>query len=139
MVARRPKITPEDAAVVRRAIPDAAAISLTSGYPTPQSDVVWGNRTLGDVLVFGITPDYQVVQDYRFSAGQPLSDIDVRERRFVCILGAEVAEKLFESVDPVGRDVRIHGERFTVIGVVARKGKILGQSFDGLVIWPEPE
>jgi len=136
VVARRPKITPEDAAVVRGAIPDAAAISLTSGYPTPQSDVVWGNRTLGDVLIFGITPDYQVVQDYRFSAGQPLSDIDVHERRFVCILGAEVAEKLFESVDPVGRDVRIHGERFTVIGVVARKGKILGQSFDGFVMLP---
>lgn len=60
----------------------------------------------------------------------------MRERRFVCILGAEVAEKLFESVDPVGRDVRIRGERFTVIGVVARKGKILGQSFDGFVMLP---
>jgi len=81
VVLRRPKITEQDAAVVREAIPEATAISLTSGYPTPQADVVWGDRTLGDVLIFGITPDYQVVKDYRFSAGQPLSDIDVRERR----------------------------------------------------------
>ena len=136
VVLRRPKITPEDAAVVRAAIPDGVAISLTSGYPTPQSDVVWGDRTLGDVLVFGITPDYQVVQDYRFASGQPLTDVDVRERRFVCVLGAEVAEKLFENVDPIGREVRIHGQRFAVIGVVARKGKILGQSFDGFVMLP---
>ena len=126
-VLRRPKITPEDADAVRGAIPEALAISLTSGYPTPQADVVWGDRTLGDVLVFGITSDYQVVQDYRFTNGQPLTDIDVRERRFVCVVGAEVADKLFESVDPVGREVRIHGERFTIVGVVAPKGRILGQ------------
>jgi putative ABC transport system permease protein len=136
VVLRRPKITPEDAAVVRQAIPEATAISLTSGYPTPQSEVIWGNRTLGDVLVFGITPDYQVVQDYRFAGGQPLSDVDVRERRFVCVVGSEVAEKLFESVDPVGREIRIRGERFTIVGVVGRKGKILGQSFDGFVMLP---
>ena len=136
VVLRRPKITPEDAAVIARAIPEASAISLTSGYPTPQSDVVWGDRTLGDVLVFGITPDYQVVKDYRFSSGQPLTDVDVRERRFVCVIGAEVAEKLFESVDPVGREIKVHGDRFMILGVVARKGKILGQSFDGFVMLP---
>lgn len=136
VVLRRPKITPEDAAVVRQAIPEASAISLTSGYPTPQSDVVWGDRTLGDVLIFGITPDYQVVKDYRFSSGLPLSDVDVRERRYVCVIGAEVAEKLFEAVEPVGRQIRIHGELFTIVGVVARKGKILGQSFDGFVMFP---
>ena len=136
VVLRRPKITPDDAAVVRRAIPEALAISLTSGYPTPQADVVWGSRTLGDVLIFGITPDYQVVQDYRFDSGEPLTDLDLRERRFVCVVGAEVADKLFESVDPVGREVRIHGERFTIVGVIAPKGRILGQSFDGFVMMP---
>lgn len=136
VILRRPKITPEDAAVVRQAIPEASAISLTSGYPTPQSDIVWGDRTLGDVLIFGITPDYQLVKDYRFSSGQPLTDVDVHERRFVCVIGAEVAEKLFETVEPVGQQIRIHGDLFTIVGVVARKGKILGQSFDGFVMLP---
>ena len=138
VVLRRPKITPDDADVVRHAVPEALAISLTSGYPTPQADVIWGDRTLGDVLIFGITPDYQVVQDYRFTSGQPLTEIDVRERRYVCVVGAEVADKLFESVDPVGREIRIRGERFTVMGVVAPKGRILGQSFDGFVMMPFP-
>ena len=104
VVLRRPKITPaRRRRRCGRRFPRRRAISLTSGYPTPQSDVVWGDRTLGDVLVFGITPDYQVVQDYRFASGQPLTDVDVRERRYVCVVGADVAEKLFESVDPVGQ------------------------------------
>ena len=133
---RRPKITAADAAVVRAALPDAEAISIQSGWPTPQSDVIWRGRTLGDVLVFGISPEYQIVQDYRIAKGEPLNEIDMRQRRNVAVIGADVASKLFESVDPVGKEVRIRGELFTVSGVAAPKGRMLGQSFDGFVLIP---
>lgn len=133
---RRPKISRADADVVRAALPDAEAIAVTSGWPTPQSDVVWRDRTLGDVLVFGISPEYQVVQDYRFASGAPINEIDVRQRRNVIVIGADVARKLFEGVEPVGRTVRIRGDLFTVIGVIAAKGRVLGQSFDGFVMMP---
>jgi putative ABC transport system permease protein len=133
---RRPKITYADAEAVREAIPDAAAISLTSGWPTPQADVVWGNRSLGDVLIFGISPEYQIVQDYRFARGEPLSDLDVRDRRSVVVVGADVGSRLFAGVDPVGREVRIRGQLFTVGGVIAPKGRVLGQSFDSMVLMP---
>ena len=135
-IQRRPKITRADVAVVRAALPDAQAIAVTSGWPTPQSDVVWGNRTLGDVLIFGVTPEYQVVQDYRFASGQPLSEIDVRERRDVIVVGADVAKNLFDGVEPIGRQVRIRGGLYTIVGVVAPKGRVLGQSFDGFVMMP---
>jgi putative ABC transport system permease protein len=133
---RRPKITHADAEAVRNALPDAEAISITSGWPTPQSDIVWRERTLGDVLIFGVSPDHQVVQDYRFSSGQPLNEIDVRQRRNVAVIGADVATKLFEDVEPVGRDIRIRGELFNIVGVVAPKGRVLGQSFDGFAMIP---
>ena len=133
---RRPKITYADAEVVRAALPDAEAISITSGWPTPQSDVVWRDRTLGDVLVFGVSPEHQVVQDYRFERGEPLNDVDVRQRRHVVVIGADVGKKLFEDVDPVGREIRIRGELFTVGGLIAAKGRVLGQSFDGFVMMP---
>jgi putative ABC transport system permease protein len=134
--ARRPKITPADAEAVRAAIPDAEAVSMQSGWPTPQADIVWHDRTQADVLIFGVTAPYQVVQDYRFSAGRPLSDLDVRDKRPVVIVGADVGDKLFEGVDPVGKDIRINGNQFTVVGVVAKKGRVLGQSFDGFVMLP---
>jgi putative ABC transport system permease protein len=136
LIQRRPKITRDDALVVRQAIPEAQAIAITSGWPTPQSDLVWGNRTLGDVAIFGVTPDYQVVQDYRFAMGEPLTDIDDAQRRDVVVVGNDIATKLFEGVNPVGREVRIRGRRFTIIGVVASKGRVLGQSFDGFALMP---
>jgi putative ABC transport system permease protein len=133
---RRPRITPHDAEVVRAAVPEAQAVSLQSGWPTPQADVTWRDRTVGDVLLFGVTEEYQIVQDYRIGEGVPLSSVDILERRAVVVLGADLAEKLFETVDPIGREVRILGERFTVIGVNQRKGRVLGQSFDGFVLMP---
>jgi len=136
LLRRRPRVDEHDAEAVREALPDALAISLQSGWPTPQADVVWRDRTLGSVLIFGVTSGYQVVQDYRFTDGRPLSDIDVRERRNVIVVGADVAQKLFQGASAIDKDVRVMGQRYTIVGVVARKGRVLGQSFDGFALMP---
>jgi putative ABC transport system permease protein len=135
-VQRRPRISMADADAVRAALPDAQDVGLTTGFPTPQSDVAWRDREVGDVLVFGVTPPYQEVQDYRFEAGGPLTDIDIAQRRPVVVLGHDIADKLFEGVTAVGQDVRLGGQHFQVIGVVAPKGKVLGQSFDAFALIP---
>jgi len=133
---RRPRINERDAAAVEAALPDAEAISLQSGWPTPRADMVWRNRTLGSVLIFGVTPGYQVVQDYRFTSGRPMNEVDIRERRRVIVIGADVAKDLFDGGQAVDQEVRIMGTRFTVIGVVAPKGRVLGQSFDAFALVP---
>ena len=135
-IRRRPRITLRDAEVVAAALPDAKAVSIQSGWPTPQADVIWRDKTMGDVPIFGITPSYQEVQDYRIDAGRPLTEVDLLQRQPVIVIGAEIANKLFENVEAIGRDVRILGERFTVIGVMAPKGRVLGQSFDSFVLMP---
>ncbi len=129
-IQKRPKISPTDAQAVARALPDADAVSLQSGFPTPSAQLQWHDRTLEAVSVFGVTAPYQVVQDYRFRSGGPISDVDIRERRQVIVVGYDVADKLFGTADPLGRSIRIMGARFTIIGVIAQKGRILGQSFD---------
>ncbi|QJR35585.1 ABC transporter permease [Gemmatimonas groenlandica] len=136
LLQRRPRVDERDAAAVREALPDALAISLQSGWPTPQADVVWRDRTIGSVQIFGVTAGYQVVQDYRFTEGRPLSDIDVRERRNVIVVGADIAQKLFQGASAIDKDVRLMGQRYTIVGVVGRKGRVLGQSFDGFALMP---
>ncbi len=134
---KRPLISAEDAAAVRRALPDARAVSLQSGWPTPVSDVQYRNRTVGTVLIFGVTPPYQLVQDYSFAAGSPLGEPDVRERRPVAVIGYDVADKLFDVPESgIGRRIRIAGNEVTVKGIIARKGRTLGQSFDGFILLP---
>jgi len=135
---RRPIIAPEDVPYIEHALPDAKAIALQSGWPTPLSDVVWRNRTVGDVVVFGVTAPYQTVQDYQFAAGDALSDVDVRERRPIAMLGYDVADKLFDGnvALAVGQRIRVRGEQLLVKGVIAKKGTVLGNSWDGFVMLP---
>jgi putative ABC transport system permease protein len=133
---RRPRITEADAAAVRAAVPDAAAISVQSGWPSPLADLRWGGNTLGDVTVFGVTPEYQTVQDYRVRDGRSLLPVDITQRRAVGVIGAEVADKLFGTNDPIGRQVRMGGELIEVVGVMEPKGRVLGQSFDGFILLP---
>jgi putative ABC transport system permease protein len=134
---KRPIISQEDARVVREALADAEAVSLQSGWPTPTADISYRNRTVGSVVIFGVTPDYQVVQDYKIAYGDPLTDPDVADRRLVAVVGPEVADKLFD--DPalaIGKKIRIAGAEITIKGVTATKGRVLGQSFDGFALLP---
>jgi putative ABC transport system permease protein len=134
---KRPIVSREDAMAVRKAIPEALAVSLQSGWPTPMSDIVYRNRSVGDVLIFGVTPAHQVVLDYRIAAGEPLAEPDVQERRPVATVGYDVAEKLFgDPAQAIGRKIRVAGTEVTIKGVTARKGQVLGQSFDGFVLLP---
>jgi putative ABC transport system permease protein len=136
-IQRRPIITPEDAAYVMRALPEARAIALQSGWPSPLTDLTWRNRTVGDVVILGITAPYQTVQDYEFVAGEPINDVDVRERRPVAALGWDVADKLFdEPAQAIGKHIRLRGQQFTIKGVIAKKGNVLGQSWDGFALLP---
>ena len=136
-IQRRPIITPEDAEYVVRALPEARAIAMQSGWPTPLTDLTWRNRTVGDVLIVGVTAPYQTVQDYEFVAGEPLTDVDVRERRPVVVLGWDVYDKLFDEPDQaIGKKIRLRGQQFTIKGVIAKKGNVLGQSWDGFAMLP---
>ncbi len=136
-IQQRPRINQRDYEFVQRALQDARAVALQSGWPTPQTDVHWRNRTVGDVLAFGITAPYQVVQDYAFAAGEPLTDIDIRERRYLVVLGWDVADKLFgEPAMAIDQRIRLGRMPLTVKGVTAKKGTILGQSWDGFVMLP---
>ena len=136
-LAKRPRLTKEDAEFVRRALPDARAVALQSGWPTPSADVIYRGNSVGSVMIFGVTPEYQVVQDYVMAHGEPLTDPDVAGRRPVAVVGWDVADKLFPLPElAVGRKVRIAGRELTIKGVIASKGTTLGQSFDGFVMLP---
>jgi putative ABC transport system permease protein len=126
-VARRPILTRADFEVVRAALPNAQAVAITSGAPSPLSDVQWGNRVIGDVTIRGITAPYQEVQDYHAERGRPLIDLDETQRRAVVVIGSEVAEKMFEAANPIGQELKLAGERFEVVGVLASKGRVLGR------------
>src|SRR5256885_7855791 len=94
-IQRRPIIAPEDVPYVRRALPPARAIALQAGWPTPPADIVGRHKTVGDVVLVGVTEPFQLVQDYPFAAGDPPTGIDVRQRRPGVEPRYHIPDKLF--------------------------------------------
>jgi putative ABC transport system permease protein len=136
-IAKRPLVTVEDARAVAAAVPEAVAVGLQSGWPSPVGEMRYRDRTVANVGILGVTAPYQVVQDYTYLAGSPLTDQDVSNRRPVVSLGHEIAEKLFDDpLTAAGKRVRLDGRELTVKGVIAPKGRLLGQSFDAFVLLP---
>lgn len=72
--------------------------------------------------ILGTTPAYRTVRNFHVATGRFFDADDDRDARRVAVLGAQVAEALFEGADPIGRDVNVRGILFEVIGVMQPKG-----------------
>ena len=94
-----------------------------------------GNEALRPDFV-GVLPTYQDVNNTNMAEGRFLSDIDNHFRRMVCVLGADVAEALFPSLDPVGKDILVNGRRYNVVGVVEKRESLLGESMNNYILIP---
>ncbi|NLG87192.1 MAG: ABC transporter permease, partial [Firmicutes bacterium] len=69
----------------------------------------------------GVGEDFLAIRDLELVGGRGFTAADIRERRRVMVVGAIVADKLFRDVNPVGQEVYLNGQRFTVVGVLKAK------------------
>ncbi|HET9252790.1 MAG TPA: ABC transporter permease [Candidatus Eisenbacteria bacterium] len=91
---------------------------------------------LKNVRIYGTTEGYPDVGKYEMAEGRELDASDFERRRPVAVIGSEVAEKLFPYVDPVGQSLRVSGHDLRVVGILAARGNVLGQSQDNIVLIP---
>ncbi len=68
--------------------------------------------------------------------GRFFTDFEVSSGRNVCVLGADVSERIFGHRDPLERTVRVEGIRLTVVGVTERRGEVMGESQDAFIVVP---
>ncbi len=98
--------------------------------------VKYAEQSISDTTVQGITPSMAPIYDTDLTAGRMITDSDMSNRSPVVVVGADIVEHLMPGVDPVGREIRLDGWTYQVIGVGKKKGKTLGQSLDNYVMIP---
>ena len=83
-----------------------------------QSDknIVYGQQT-GSFSVKGITPGYFNIESQELYFGRLLNEIDVKEKRKVCMIGTRVHETFFRNEDPCGKYIRVNGTYYQIVGV----------------------
>ncbi|MBM3873432.1 MAG: ABC transporter permease [Verrucomicrobia bacterium] len=93
-------------------------------------------RTNPNVLLGGTDEHFVTSRNFDVAGGRNLGREDVEFGRPVVVLGADVSNRIFINEEPVGKLVRIDGQNYTVIGVLAAKGSSFGQSQDNVAIIP---
>jgi len=97
---------------------------------------VEGNGRKRRVTVYGTGPKF--AESLRFPVGQGayLPPDDPRTPRNFAVLGSKMAHELFDRTNPLGANVRVGGQRFRVVGVMAPKGTVIGLDLDDTVFIP---
>ena len=72
-------------------------------------------------------PTFTESQNWALDFGRFLSTDDMSTWKKVCIIGNKVWEEMFNKINPIGREIKLGNERFTVVGVMEEKGSVMGQ------------
>ena len=93
-------------------------------------------RTNPNVILGGGDENFITSRNFEIAAGRNLGPDDVEFGRAVVLLGDELTKKLFINENPLGRMLRIDGQAYTVVGLLAPKGSSFGQSQDNSAVVP---
>jgi putative ABC transport system permease protein len=88
-----------------------------------------GHETLGTGII-GVTENMDEIEDKTISEGRFIASYEVEHSSLVCVIGADLKEKLFDGRDPVGKTIKISEVPMTVIGVEEKRGSFMGQELD---------
>ena len=91
-------------------------------YFVGPENIKFDSKTVSNVNMVGVTFEFVDIQRLEFAEGRFFNELESNSGRQVVVLGHDIAEQLFENVDPIGKTVRMYGQRFTVIGVTKKKG-----------------
>jgi len=95
------------------------------------------NNRIESVPVLAITHDFGRIMPMEISNGRYFAPIESASGKNVIIIGSDIAENLFNVLDPVGRKVKVFGQKLEVIGVLKKEGEdLFGNSSDNQVIIP---
>jgi len=118
--------------------PDSA-LKLAVPAETTGNNVNRGERQVKGIFTLGTTSDITLLSRMDMAEGRFFNEVESRAGRNVVVIGFDVADALFPVESPIGKEIRIRGQNFTVVGVSVRQGAFLGLfSLDSIVIMPLP-
>jgi putative ABC transport system permease protein len=132
---RRPPLTVANANAIREQVKSADIVGAELwdfGYKVEYK----GESTNPNVSICGGTPEYPPNNTHYVGLGRNLSQMDIRTGRDVAVIGYAIGKKLFPFEDPIGKQIRLDGRKYQVVGVFDEKKSAFGSGYDNYVLIP---
>jgi putative ABC transport system permease protein len=133
---RRRNLTVDDVLAIRKACPEAAAVSTLAGYFDAEIHVKNGNLEANNPYVLGVDEYYPTATAYTIGLGRFFTPAEVEHGALIAVLGGETREAIFPAEHPLGKEISVNGLRYRVVGVLEKKGEQFGYSPDNKVVLP---
>lgn len=130
---KRRNLTLEDFHAVEQACSRCKWVGATFGR---QSEVVYGNNSLRDIRIAGWSYRMPYIYDMEVKWGRFYGQDEDQHSAMVAVVGWDIYEQLIAPRDPIGKEIRVDGGLFEIIGVIEKRGSTLGRSRDSLVMMP---
>jgi len=98
---------------------------------TRRESIKYDSKTVSAINIVPVSHEFIDIQGLEFEKGRFYNESEANSGSTVIVLGNEIAKSLFEDAEPIGKNVRLYGKRFTVIGVLKKEGSgLFGDSND---------
>lgn len=139
----RKDLTFEDADAMK-SLPHVQAVTAGIRYFIPQLGVgsfsaKYGGRKAKNTILEGDTSGWKDVYDLEMSSGRWFTETEDDRHSKVIVIGHDTAEELFPAEDPLGKELNVEGQLFTIVGVMARRKTVFGggkNPDDNIIIFP---
>ncbi|MDN3492868.1 ABC transporter permease [Winogradskyella bathintestinalis] len=102
-----------------------------------RENIRYESELVSSVNTVVVSHEFIDIQVMEFEKGRFYNESESNSGRPVVVIGSEIAKSLFGDLDPIGKKVRLYGQKFTVIGVVKKQGSgIFGDSNDVSIFIP---
>lgn len=130
-----PDMSYDEYQYLERNNPDIKAISYVVNVP--REPVKYEEKTISGVEIGATTHEYYDIEALQLAEGRFFNESESVSGSQVVILGDEISKNLFGESEPIGKEIKMYGQRFTVIGVLKKEGaNLFGNSKDGAVFLP---
>jgi putative ABC transport system permease protein len=130
---RRPRIKITDVEPVLSALPPGTLWSA-EGYDNVPMSSRWAKPS--NLEAWAVDGDYFKIREMGVERGRLITTQELALGTPVVVIGKEIAERYFPDLDPIGRELRLNGLPYTVVGVAESQGSIFGISLDRFAIAP---
>jgi putative ABC transport system permease protein len=119
------------------ALRDTLKLPLAVGAEAGRSGKVRGPKeNIDDVRIQAVTANIAQMDATEAALGRYISESDNEHRSMVTFIGADIANRLYPGLDPIGRTINIDGREFQIVGTAKAIGTVFGQSRDNFVTVP---
>jgi len=102
-----------------------------------RENITFESKSVNSVNTVVVSNEFEDIQALKFSEGRFYNESESISGKPVVVIGAEIANQLFDGLNPLGKKVRIYGQKFSVIGVVKKEGSgLFGDSNDVSIFIP---